>query len=140
MMSPNEPPLTGLARLGYIVPTPQSSREEGRATLARLLDHVCHVPDPYDSAGAFERYYHGDLNAMSVGDLLRERRRVRCRLDLEERPAAWLWERLEAVRQALAMRRAPRHAPPPHRGAGVDPPPAVSQAPADELTQEESRL
>ena len=112
MLSSNEPPLTGLARLGYIVPTPPSPRDGERATMARVLDQVCPVPNPYDSAGAFERYHHGDLSAMNLADLRRERRRVRCRLDLDERPSAWLRERLEAVRQTLAMHKASRRAPP----------------------------
>ena len=93
-----EPPLTGLARLGYIVPMAQPSRESDRATMARLLDRLCPIPDPCDSAGAFLRFHHGDLPAMSLAELRHERRRAQSRLDLEARPSGWLLERLEVIR------------------------------------------
>lgn len=115
MISPYEPPLTGLARLGYIVPRPQPPGDGARVAMAHVLHHLCPIPDPYDSSGAFARYHHADLPTMSLAELRHERRRVQHRLDIEERPSAWLWERLEAIRQALAMRRAPRPVPPPPR-------------------------
>lgn len=132
-LTPYEPPLTGLARLGYIVPTPQPSPESDRATMARVLDHICPIPDPCDSASAFARYHHGDLPAMHLDELRRERRSVQRRLDLEARPSGWLLERLDAIRQELALRKRPRHAHPSPGGPEADPPTGDAGACAREL-------
>ena len=108
MLSYSEPPCKALTRLGYVVPDAwTSSLHNERRTTTTFLDRLYRIPDPNETAGEFDRYHHLDLTGMPLGMLRREERRVERRLDLDEKPPAWLWERLGVVQQAIACRQAP---------------------------------
>jgi hypothetical protein len=101
------------------------------------LAHVCPIPDPCATAGAFARYYHHDLPALSLVELEHERWCVSYRLALEARPSRWLMGRLEAIRQELALRMCHQReeAEPPTSNPGADHP----NLPDDHEPDEQSR-
>lgn len=98
MISDYEPPLKGLARLGYVVPRESTPLHDAITT---FLDRLYRIPDPNETIEEFDRYYHYDLVGMPLLELKREARNVQRRLDLDDHPATWLSQRLDAVRQAI---------------------------------------
>ena len=72
---------------------------------ARFLDQIYLQPDPCETMGEFERFFHRDLDAMPLAGLYREARRVQLRLDLDDKPTAWILERLQAIRHTITLRR-----------------------------------
>lgn len=71
---------------------------------ARFLDRIYLQPDPCETIGEFERYYHLDLAALPLKGLSREARRVQLRLDFDARPTAWMLERLQVLHDAITLR------------------------------------
>ena len=128
MISAYEPPLTPLEKLGYPVPRPETPPWGLPDTLT--LTHVCPIPDPCDTAGAFERYHHQDLPALSLVELEHERWCVSYRLALDERPSRWLLGRLDASRRELALRT--RH----YQSQEVDQPPSDAGAGDSDLPED----
>lgn len=111
MISQYEPPLHGLARLGYVRPTTQ--KHGARDTTTRVLDCLYRIADPLETRGEFERYYHIDLAGLSLDALRSEERKILYRLDFDERPSPWFFERLHAVRGEIArQRKGPTQEPP----------------------------
>ena len=106
MIPQYEPPLKGLARLGYIISNAYTPRHPDWDTTTRFLDRVYPVPDPTETARQFEIYNHIDLDDMPLEALQREERKIQHRLDQDDKPPRWLWGRLEAVRQAMARHHA----------------------------------
>ena len=113
MIPQYEPPLQGLARLGYVIPDSWTPLRCNQETTRRFLDRLYPIPDPIETVGQFERFSHSDLAAMPLEEIYREARRVQLRLDYDDRPAAWLLGRLQALREAITLRRkAPAQAQP----------------------------
>ena len=54
--------------------------------------------------GEFEHCFHRDFNAMPLEGLYREARRVQLRLDFDDKPTAWMLERLQALRYIITLR------------------------------------
>lgn len=92
----------------------------GRATAAHL-DRLYPLPRWLTSSEDLPRHLHRDLPAIPTPLLVRERWRVNARLkatDPRDNARDWLEERLVALEEELASRRATRHARP-QLGAGV---------------------
>jgi hypothetical protein len=82
------------------------------ARITRLLDVVYPEPNPYDTAEAFQRAYHGDLPQLTLDELDAERilARIRWAAILYRRgvPSPWLRERLSRLDTEAASRRRPQ--------------------------------
>jgi hypothetical protein len=79
-----------------------------RVTLDELARVVCPVPDPFASSAEAERWEHADVGRLSDFELWQESRRATFRLALEDKPSAWLGERVEHVRSERRRRMAKR--------------------------------
>jgi hypothetical protein len=80
--------------------------------IARLLDLVYPEPDPFDTADAFERTYHGDVPQLALEQLDAERilARIRWAVIVYRRgvPSSWLRERLTRLDAEAEQRRRPQ--------------------------------
>jgi hypothetical protein len=69
-------------------------------TRAELGELIYPVPT-WDTLEQHERFEHRDLARLSRPELLRERDQLEMRLTIDDRPPAWILERLGRVREAL---------------------------------------
>jgi hypothetical protein len=82
-------------------------RRPSTVTLADLVIAAYPDPEPYSTAEAFARFNHDDLAAMTLDELDRERWRARNRLAYDQRPSAWLFDRIARLDALAARRRRP---------------------------------
>lgn len=68
---------------------------------AEWLEWMYGVPDPIRSHEECERYHHRDLQGMTGPELRLDFDRLRHRLMWDERPDAWLLERLDALERMI---------------------------------------
>ena len=77
-----------------------------KAPTVVTLESVYDVPDPYDSADAFTRYFHEYIKELTRAEVMYELERVRLRLLLGggKRQDAWLLDRLDRLQREVAQR------------------------------------
>jgi hypothetical protein len=79
----------------------------GRDPLGRLLRYIYPIPNWLDSQQQYDAYNHLDIPEMSIAELQREQHKLHLRIDLDENPDAWFFQRLAVVEARLAQLQRP---------------------------------